>query len=127
MVACGTARKAELVVQPTPEEIVSEHLALKDPITLLDDMEKYPEFKEGIERVLYYRIDYDDYDFKKLQGISRAAQDDFTAAVFFDSLLVERQGKVLSMLAEEDLERVGAFYKSNSQQFDFLQYIITVL
>ena len=46
---------------------------------------------------------------------------------FFDSLLLERQGKVLSMLAEEDLERVGAFYKSNSQQFDFLQYIITVL
>lgn len=120
VVGCGTARKAESTVLPTSEDIVSEHLTLKDPITLLDDLEKYPEFKEGIERVLYDRIDYDNYDFKELQGISRVAQDDFTAAVFFDSLLVVRQEKVLSMLSEEDLEKVGAFYKNNSSQYDFL-------
>ena len=114
-------RKAEQVIPPTPEQIVSEHLSLRDPIDLLDDLEKYPEFKDRIENTLYRRINYDDYDYKELKEFSLLAQDDFDASVFFDSLLVDRQESVLSMLAEEDdVVQVGIFYRNNYQQYDFL-------
>ena len=124
-VGCGTMRKAEQVIPPTPEQIVSEHLSLRDPIDLLDDLEKYPEFKDRIENTLYRRINYDDYDYKELKEFSMLAQDDFDASVFFDSLLVDRQESVLSMLAEEeDVVQVGIFYRNNYQQYDFLHDVL---
>ena len=121
VVGCGTMRKAEQVIPPTPEQIVSEHLSQRDPIDLLDDLDKYPEFKDRIENTLFRRINYEDYDYKELKEFSRLAQDDFDASVFFDSLLVDRQESVLSMLSDEDdIFKVGIFYRNNSQQYDFL-------
>ena len=114
-------RKANQVIPPTPEQIVSEHLSQRDPIDLLDDLDKYPEFKDRIENTLYRRINYDDFDYMELKEFLLLAQDDFDASVFFDSLLVDRQESVLSSLAEEDdIFQVGIFYRNNSQQYDFL-------
>ncbi len=121
-VGCGTLQKVEAVVSPTHEQIVSDHLTLRDPAALLDDLEKYPEFKDRIESTLYGRIDYQKYDYRQLKEFSLIAQEDFSASVFFDSLLVDRQEAVLSSLAEEeDLDAIGAFYRENSGQYDFLR------
>lgn len=117
---CGTGKKVLQVYSPTPEEIISSHLTLGEPVTLINDLESYPEFKDRIENALYRHIDYGKYDYEALKQFSLVAQDDYSAAVFFDSLLVDRQESILSRLSEEDLDVVGEYYRNNVQQHDFL-------
>lgn len=121
--SCGASRKVA-DQPPTPFDIIASHLASPSPDQLLADMASYPEYAYLIEPSLYH-ISYDDYAYKDIQRFSKAADDDFRASVFFDSLLVSRQEKVLTLLSETDeLDRVGEYYRENGNDMDFLRPIL---
>ena len=123
IVSCGTARKV-VSVEPSKVNVVRSHLAVSDPMVLLNDLIQYPEYAETIEPYLYERS-YRPFTYADLERFSQSAKNDVRASMFFDSLLVDRQASILASLAEEkDVVRVADFYKKNSREMPFLKSVL---
>ena len=121
--SCGVSRKA-VDIQPTSYDIVQVHLRDGDPAVLLEDLDTYPEFKDEIESKLFKWIDYRPFSYGQLKRLSELSEDDYSASVFFDSLLVARQESIYELLSDMGIDDVGKYYHDNYADQDFLRSLM---
>ena len=121
--SCGVSRKA-VNIQPTSYDIVQGHLRVGDPAVLLEDLDTYPEYRDEIESKLFKWIDYRPFSYGQLKRLSELSEDDYSASVFYDSLLVDRQERIYEMLSDMSIDDVGKYYNENFADQDFLRNLM---
>ena len=114
--SCGIHRASQV----DERAIVNGHYEERDVIGLIKDLSLYPAYRDEAENALFYKIDYSQYRYDTITLFDKAAQDDFRAAAFFDSLKVDIESKALGVIANTNIEGVGSFYKSHSDLRNFL-------
>ena len=115
--SCGIHRAAQV----DERAIVNGHYEKRDVVGLINDLNLYPAYRDEAENALFYKIDYSQYRYDTIILFDKAAQDDFRAAAFFDSLKVDVESKALGVIANTNIEGVGSYYKSHPDLRNFLR------
>ena len=122
-VSCGVAKRAAIPVD-TGREIVTAHCSSCDIQALIKDLDIYPDKRDIIENTLFRSIDYSKYSYGELETFNLLAQDDYPAAIYFESLLIDRQSDIVNYLSDVSIEEVGTYYAKHRDEQSFLNPII---
>lgn len=90
---------------------------------LINALETYP-FYRGYTESYLYNYDYSKTKYPQLKRYAQVAQNDVTATIFFDSLLIQKQTFIVDSLSNLNIAEVGRFYKNNHTTYDFLTEIL---
>ena len=122
-VSCAVANRAAIPVD-TGRDIVTAHCSSCDIQALIKDLDIYPDKRDIIENTLFRSIDYSKYSYGELETFNLLAQDDYPAAIYFESLLIDRQSDIVNYLSDVSIEEVGTYYAKHRDEQSFLNPII---
>lgn len=123
LASCGFCRTTTI---PESERIRSDYE--NDNVqALIEDLWRYPMSRSLTESLLFHQTDYSVHSYSGLKDYALAAEPDFEAAVFFDSLKYDRQEQVLRSLSQMPLAQVGDFYRKNCEEHDYLHWSLMPL
>lgn len=90
---------------------------------LIRALDEYPLHRGHIETLLFDN-DYSDVHYGQLKTYAEIAKSDAIATMFFDSLLIHKQALIIDSLSYLDVAEVGAFYKANYIEHDYLKDLL---
>lgn len=90
---------------------------------LIESLEKRPLYRGFIESYIY-NYDYSKCKYGQLKKYATASLNDTELSIYFDSLIVHRQTHIIDSLSRLNIEEVGAFYKDNYNEHDYLREIM---
>ena len=122
--SCGTQSRVPVVSTPSHYSIVSDHIQNAGPLVLLEDLDRYPELSDYIEQSLLVDGKYTSFTYGQIKQLAEKSQNNVSASVFFDSLLIDRQEKTIEYLSNCTLKEIGQYYRENIEEHDYLKEII---
>ncbi|MBQ9138053.1 MAG: hypothetical protein IJX65_05405 [Alistipes sp.] len=121
ILSCGTARRLAITEE---RRAISSAYEQGDVVSLIEFLDIYPQYRGYVETYLF-SYDYSKTRYKLLKEYSLASKDNTEVALFFDSILIQRQCAIIDSLSNLSLSEVGRFYKNNYIEHDYLRQIIT--
>ena len=102
--------------------IVNAHLQ-EDIEFLIHALDKYPSLKGYTESYLY-SYDFSNCSYGHLKQYATAAQNNIEAAIFFDSLLLNKQVATIDSLSNLNISAIGEFYQKKGNEHDYLKEVL---
>ncbi len=100
--------------------VVDQHCQENNIVALIDDLEKYPIYRNTIEDYLFHKADYSQLTYSDLKQIAGKAVNLVSDVAFFNNLLGNKQNSILSYLGGLPLQEVLSYYQGHSDTEDFL-------
>lgn len=126
LVSCRS--KDELVYSYHPptieEEIIDEHLSRNDIEALIKDCIKFQDYSTPIVNYLLYDIDYANADYSLLIHYQDLAQHDSVLYNGYESLIIQKEEKILNYISNLDIEGIADYYKTNPSEQSFLRPVL---
>lgn len=117
LMSCGASR----TIMTTEEATIGKDYANNDVLALIEDLQRYPMSRNLTEQILFSELNYENCTYSDLKSFSKAADFDYKAFAFFDSLKFDRQEKVLSSLIDQPIQAIGDYYRRNADEHEYLQ------
>ena len=126
LVSCRS--KDELVYSYRPptieEEIIDEHLSKNDIEALIEDCVKFQDYSTPIANYLLYDIDYTNADYSLLLHYQDLAQHDSVLYYGYESLIIQKEEKILDSISKLDNDEIADYYKTNPSEQSFLRPVL---
>ena len=90
---------------------------------LIESLKTYPQYRGFIESSIY-NYDYSKCKYEQIKKYAITSLNDTEASIYFDSLLVLKQTHIIDSLSRLNITEVGAFYKDNYLEHDYLREIM---
>ena len=128
MLVASCKSKDELVYNyypPTREEnIIDEHLSKNNIEALIKDCIKFQDYSTPIANYLLYEIDYTNVDYSLLVHYQDLAKQDSVLYNGYESLIIQKEEKILDYISNLDIDGVADYYKKNPSERSFLRPVL---
>jgi len=124
--SCSSYKEIPYQYQPPTreEEIIDEHLSRNDIEALIEDCIKYHDYSTPVVNYLLYDIDYTNADYSLLIHYQNLAQHDSVLYNGYESLIIQKEEKILDYVSKLDIDGIADYYKTNPSEQSFLRPVL---